>query len=53
MSRRQTPSEFLKKIVGQPVVVKLNSGADYRGSFLVILLEIFKQSTQMVTLDWD
>ncbi|KAL3097592.1 hypothetical protein niasHT_025578 [Heterodera trifolii] len=30
-SRRQTPSEFLKKIVGKPVVVKLNSGADYRG----------------------
>jgi hypothetical protein len=30
-SKRQTPNEFLKKIVGKPVVVKLNSGADYRG----------------------
>lgn len=30
-TRRQSPSEFLKKIVGKPVVVKLNSGADYRG----------------------
>ncbi|XP_065309309.1 U6 snRNA-associated Sm-like protein LSm6 isoform X1 [Dermacentor albipictus] len=31
MSRRQTPSEFLKQIIGRPVVVKLNSGLDYRG----------------------
>nr|CAD2143381.1 unnamed protein product [Meloidogyne enterolobii] len=31
ITRRQTPSEFLKKIVGKPVVVKLNSGVDYRG----------------------
>lgn len=31
MSRKQTPAEFLKLIVGRPVVVKLNSGVDYRG----------------------
>jgi len=31
MSKRQSPSEFLKQIVGKPVVVKLNSGVDYRG----------------------
>ncbi|XP_055897843.1 U6 snRNA-associated Sm-like protein LSm6 isoform X1 [Biomphalaria glabrata] len=31
MSRRQTPSEFLNQIRGRPVVVKLNSGVDYRG----------------------
>ncbi|KJH52931.1 ubiquitin--protein ligase [Dictyocaulus viviparus] len=31
MSRRQNPSEFLKQIIGKPVVVKLNSGVDYRG----------------------
>ena len=31
MSRKQTPSEFLKLIIGRPVVVKLNSGVDYRG----------------------
>jgi len=31
MSRRQSPSEFLKLITGRPVVVKLNSGVDYRG----------------------
>ena len=29
--RKQTPSEFLKLIIGKPVVVKLNSGVDYRG----------------------
>ena len=32
MSKKQTPSEFLKKIIGRPVVVKLNSGVDYRGT---------------------
>lgn len=30
-ARRQNPSDFLKQIVGKPVVVKLNSGVDYRG----------------------
>jgi len=25
------PSEFLKSILGRPVIVKLNSGVDYRG----------------------
>lgn len=36
MSRKQTPSEFLKQIIGRPVVVKLNSGVDYRGKILRI-----------------
>ncbi|CAH8535002.1 unnamed protein product [Schistosoma guineensis] len=31
MAHKQTPRDFLKLIVGRPVVVKLNSGADYRG----------------------
>jgi len=31
MSARQTPNEFLKQIIGRPVVVKLNNGVDYRG----------------------
>ncbi|MBW0512742.1 hypothetical protein O181_052457 [Austropuccinia psidii MF-1] len=26
-----SPSDFLKQVVGQQVVVKLNSGVDYRG----------------------
>ena len=29
--RKQTPSDFLKQIIGRPVVVKLNSGVGYRG----------------------
>ena len=31
MSRKRTPNDFLKQISGRPVVVKLNSGVDYRG----------------------
>ena len=34
---RKTPSDFLKQISGQPVVVKLNSGIDYRGNYILIL----------------
>lgn len=30
-SARQSPNDFLKTLLGRPVVVKLNSGADYRG----------------------
>ena len=28
---RRDPSDFLKQVIGRPVVVKLNSGVDYRG----------------------
>lgn len=28
----RTPADFLKSIKGKPVVVKLNSGVDYRGT---------------------
>jgi len=31
MSRKTSTSDFLKQVVGRPVVVKLNSGLDYRG----------------------
>lgn len=30
-SSAKTPADFLKSIKGKPVVVKLNSGVDYRG----------------------
>jgi U6 snRNA-associated Sm-like protein LSm6 len=33
----KTPSDFLKSIRGRPVVVKLNSGVDYRGMWHPIL----------------
>ena len=46
MSRKQTPSDFLKLIIGRPVVVKLNNGMDYRGKkkkkLRMILKEILK-----------
>lgn len=29
----KTPADFLKSIKGKPVVVKLNSGVDYRGAW--------------------
>lgn len=32
MSAAKTPSEFLKGVLGRPVVVKLNSGVEYRGT---------------------
>ncbi|OAF70176.1 U6 snRNA-associated Sm-like protein LSm6 [Intoshia linei] len=31
MNKKKNPSEFLKSVVGNPVVIKLNSGTDYRG----------------------
>lgn len=34
--RKQTPSDFLKQIIGRPVVVKLNSGVDYRGNIFLL-----------------
>lgn len=30
----KTPADFLKSIKGKPVVVKLNSGVDYRGTLV-------------------
>ena len=30
-SRERKPSEFLKSVIGRPVIVKLNSGVEYRG----------------------
>ena len=39
MSRKQTPSDFLKQIIGRPVVVKLNNGVDYRGKRALFLVE--------------
>ena len=35
MSKKQganNPADFLKTVLGRPVVVKLNSGVDYRGA---------------------
>lgn len=34
----KTPSDFLKSIRGKPVIVKLNSGVDYRGMLFTRLM---------------
>ncbi|CAG8624096.1 13674_t:CDS:1, partial [Racocetra fulgida] len=31
--QERSPTEFLSNVIGRPVVVKLNSGVDYRGIF--------------------
>lgn len=41
-SRKQTPNDFLKQIIGRPVVVKLNSGVDYRGNLVSMTLIEFQ-----------
>ena len=43
-SRKQTPNDFLKQIIGRPVVVKLNSGVDYRGNLVSMTLIEFQQN---------
>ncbi len=34
-AKKNDPADFLKTILGRPVVVKLNSGVDYRGRRLL------------------
>ena len=51
MSRKQTPSEFLKKIIGRPVVVKLNSGVDYRGTVSNLPCHVFSSHVPVYVLD--
>mmetsp|Transcript_25822 Transcript_25822/g.36517 ORF Transcript_25822/g.36517 Transcript_25822/m.36517 type:complete len:87 (-) Transcript_25822:320-580(-) len=31
MASKRSPSDFLKSVLGRPVIVKLNSGVAYRG----------------------
>ena len=38
----KTPADFLKSIRGRPVVVKLNSGVDYRGLFLYFFFHVYR-----------
>lgn len=35
MSRKEALSQFINQIHGRPVVVKLNSGVDYRGMYQI------------------
>ena len=47
----RTPADFLKSIKGKPVVVKLNSGVDYRGMVLVSGLPIALKTFSSFTLN--
>lgn len=55
----KTPSDFLKAIRGRPVVVKLNSGVDYRGSssstsfFIYFFLSIVYYLLQLFFHRWS
>eukprot|EP00409_Alexandrium_fundyense_P002615 CAMPEP_0185907324 /NCGR_PEP_ID=MMETSP0196C-20130402/6865_1 /TAXON_ID=2932 /ORGANISM="Alexandrium fundyense, Strain CCMP1719" /LENGTH=35 /DNA_ID= /DNA_START= /DNA_END= /DNA_ORIENTATION= len=31
MASKKSPSDFIKQVLGRPVIVKLNNGTDYRG----------------------
>lgn len=42
MSRKEALSQFIQQIHGRPVVVKLNSGVDYRGLYISRLFLIVK-----------
>lgn len=43
MSRKEALSSFIQQIHGRPVVVKLNSGVDYRGKhFNLTLSKVIK-----------
>ena len=45
-SRKQTPSDFLKQIIGRPVVVKLNSGI---GKYVYSTIHIYIYSIRLIT----
>lgn len=42
---KRSPSDFLKTVLGRPVVVKLNSGIDYRGEYAVVVVYPFSVRT--------
>lgn len=41
MNRKEALSQFINQIHGRAVVVKLNSGVDYRGLFLRLFQQMF------------
>ncbi len=43
----RTPADFLKSIKGKPVVVKLNSGVDYRGMSIQRWVVVLDQLTPL------
>lgn len=52
MSRKEALSSFIQQIHGRPVVVKLNSGVDYRGNIIIIFNVILSKRTFNNKGDW-
>lgn len=49
-ARKQTPNDFLKQLLGRPVVVKLNSGVDYRGKLWQLLgASLFSKTVSIIS----
>lgn len=50
-ARHTTPSDFLRGIIGKSVVVRLNSGAEYRGKLVCLdgYLNIVMEQTEEYT----
>ena len=50
-----TPSAFLQNLLGRPVVVKLNSGVDYRGVLACLdgYMNIALEQVNVGHLDFD
>ena len=49
---KRTPSDFLKQVLGRPVVVKLNSGVDYRGAPAPSSTGYFPRRSLAMPLAW-
>mmetsp|Transcript_11490 Transcript_11490/g.24371 ORF Transcript_11490/g.24371 Transcript_11490/m.24371 type:complete len:109 (+) Transcript_11490:132-458(+) len=52
-TKKRSPSDFLKSVLGRPAVVKLNSGIEYRGVLACLdgYLNIAMEQTQEYGLD--
>ena len=38
---KKNPSDFLRQVLGKPVIVQLNSGTTYRGTVIIYMCVIF------------
>lgn len=50
-STAKTPTDFLNSIKGKPVIVKLNSGVDYKGEGITSTLTFASPAINMFWMD--
>mmetsp|Transcript_119719 Transcript_119719/g.298607 ORF Transcript_119719/g.298607 Transcript_119719/m.298607 type:complete len:82 (-) Transcript_119719:339-584(-) len=50
MSAKRAPSDFIKQVLGRPVIVKLNNGTDYRG--ILACLDGYMNIAMEQTEEW-